>query len=139
MSDLPKCLLCGCEPEHVEKDNAVFCGNKGCTMFMFDATPDEWRTLMGRGGEAVAVVKQNATGQISMITPSGDYFDVSKHVGQTFFTQPAPAVDDADLRHAVLTAWIYGYEKGHDDTVESRYGCIEEQAKDYVEDQFGEG
>jgi hypothetical protein len=35
----------------------------------------------------VAKVVKNSAGQISMQTDSGDYFDMSKHVGDKFYTE----------------------------------------------------
>lgn len=39
-------------------------------------------------GEAVAKIVLNRAGQITMQTPDGDCFDMSKHVGVTLYTAP---------------------------------------------------
>lgn len=43
-------------------------------------------------GEPVAVVRRNSAGQISMQTPEGAPFDMSRHVGTSLYAGPAPAV-----------------------------------------------
>lgn len=42
--------------------------------------------------EPVVVVHQNSSGQISLRTPDGAAWDMSKHVGQSFYASPQPQV-----------------------------------------------
>ena len=41
---------------------------------------------------------------------------------------------EREKEEAVKQAFIFGYEKGHNDTVESGYGYIEDKANDYWEE-----
>lgn len=155
MSNIPICRLCECVPSEsfdlIDIETMYYnCDTSGCPVAESGMmlTPEQWQQLMG-GGEPVAIAKtrrefheyENSAleDEVGYLVTHVNWVKKPQDVGELKLYTQAPAVDDADLRHAVLTAWIYGYEKGHDDTVESRYGCIEEQAKDYVEDQFGEG
>ena len=42
-----------------------------------------------------------------------------------------------DTRVKCKEAFIDGYESGHNDTVESRYGCSDELADNWIYDNFG--
>jgi len=44
-----------------------------------------------------------------------------------------------ELRHEIVSAFIAGYEKGHNDTVEGQYGYIEESADEYADERMSEG
>lgn len=149
MSDLPKCRICKCNyvSRPFANDYVFACSNNGCFMSAHEFTYAEWTALMGRGepvdiNQFALSLMQKAWSIGNRHGPDSQRkaeIQIAIAEAVSNLQKPAPAVDDSDLRHAVLTAWIWGYEKGHDDTVESRYGCIEEQAKDYVEDQFGKG
>lgn len=52
MSDLPKCLLCGCAPTSYPMPDGTHkhhCANRECTLHAVLMTPDQWNALMGRG------------------------------------------------------------------------------------------
>ncbi|WP_396190225.1 hypothetical protein [Flavobacterium sp.] len=47
-----------------------------------------WGYVLPEQQEPVAKVVRNEAGQIAMQKPDGSYFDMSKHIGQTFYTEP---------------------------------------------------
>ena len=54
------------------------------------------------------------------------------------FGQPKRVFPEEKVRKEIEQAYTSGYERGHDDTVESSYGGIEEKAEEYANDFLAE-
>ena len=86
MTDLPKCRLCGCKYQHVERlPELVHCCNPLCEMSLPRLKLTEWTALMG-GGEAVAEASRRAPGGINWLC------DVLPDSGTKLYAGPAPAI-----------------------------------------------
>lgn len=98
MSELPKCRLCGCKYQHVERfPELVHCCNPLCEMSLPRLKLTEWIALMG-GGEPVAEACRRAPGGINWLC------NLLPETGTKLYTHPAPAVDDAALYQSIAEA-----------------------------------
>lgn len=50
------------------------------------------KALSSREGEAVARIERNMSGQIRIVAPNGDAFDMSQHVGVTLYAATRRAI-----------------------------------------------
>lgn len=50
-------------------------------------------------GEPVAKIRKNTTGQVHIVAPDGNAFDMSKHIGSTLYTEPtmARAITESEI------------------------------------------
>lgn len=106
MSELPKCMLCGCTPIRLidgsVKHNEL---TSNCSLRLAVLKGEEWNALMG-GGEAVAWTYKAPHGRsVSFIrVPDGD---LQKDVIVTpLYAGPSQAVDGAVLLDAALFRWL---------------------------------
>lgn len=57
MTDLPKCRLCGSEPERCETAQHFYkCSSAACNLYRVALYKNQWRTLMGHSGDAGEMV-----------------------------------------------------------------------------------
>lgn len=74
--------------------------------------------------EPVVTIKQNASGQIHMVGYDGNSFDMSKHVGKSFYAAPVPAAVSDGWLALVSDVLAYFDTPAHDFSAEQEQRLI---------------
>jgi hypothetical protein len=62
--------------------------------------------------------------------------EAKKHIDELYTILERSDNNDYEASPKLSQAYIEGYERGHNDTVEGEYGYVDEKAKDWLDDNF---